>query len=194
MKQFSKIQLFSSSKGITLVEVLVVVFLVTLFSGVLIANFPKIKLQFALSGVVHKFAQDLKNTQELGGAGSQIKENNVIVAVKGHGIHINFFTLGNKKYITYADKNGDQQYNFEDDGYPIKQIDLSHEYPGIIIHEIVNANSQNLSINFRPPNFSTAISSLVEGQNSVEIIFATESDLENTKTVSINSLGLIEIK
>lgn len=185
--------------GITLVEILVVVFLVSLFSGILIANFPRFQLQFSLDGAVHKFAQDVKIAQQLGGSGAQfLSGDGTLLTVKGYGVYVEPSGLGNTKYLLYADKpesngNGSEQYNESD--YILKNIDLSIDYPRVIIKEIHNANSLRLSINFKPPNSAVSISDLSLDKDAVEIIFGIDGDDSiGEKIMLINKLGLIEIK
>lgn len=189
----SKFQIQNFSRGITLVEILVVIFLVSLFSGILITNFPRIQLQFSLDGAVHKFAQDLKNAQELGGSGAQLTlDNGTVVPVSGYGVYLSPAGLGEKQYIIYADKNANQTYDI---GEMVKKIDFTSDYPKVIIKEIYNANKLKLSINFKPPNTVVSISDLLPDADSVDIVFGIEGDSSiNDRTVSINKLGLIEIK
>lgn len=180
--------------GITLVEILVVVVLISIISGVLVANFPMIKLQLGLSRAVHFIAQDIKTAQGLSGSGHQIKlSNGDLVQPKGYGIYINTEIMGNKKYLLYADINGDHQYNQTID-YTVKEVDLSQLESGIIIKEIHNAPTNGMSINFAPPNFDTTISNLLPNYNRVEIVIAINSAQEYTRTIYVNKAGLIETK
>jgi type II secretory pathway pseudopilin PulG len=183
--------------GITLVEIIVVIFLVALFSTILIADFPKIKQQLALNRAAHGFAQDLKKTQDLGGSGFQLKnENGDIIQAKSFGIYVNAYVLGNKKYILYADLNGDEQYT--DSDYVVQEINFNSEAGsasnGVIIKEIHNANSLGLSINFTAPNFNVKITDLAYDKEGVKVVFALEKDLSKTRIVYINRAGLIEVK
>jgi type II secretory pathway pseudopilin PulG len=184
-------------KGITLIEIIVVVFIVSLFSAILIVDFPKIKEQLALNRAVYRLAQDLKKTQDLGGSGFQFKNaNGDVIQVKGYGIYINTYVLGNKKYIIYGDIDGDEQYT--DSDYILQEVNFNSEIgadrDGIIIKEIHNANALGLSINFKAPSFNVKISDLAEGKDGVEIIYAVEKDQSRTRMVYINKAGLIEVR
>lgn len=181
------------SKGITLIEIMVVVSLITVITGVFVSDFPKIKLELGLSRVLHTMVLDIKTAQALSGSGHQeILPNGSFTLPKGYGIYINANALGNKKYLLYADINGDARYT-QDIDYIVKTIDISQQEPGIIIKEVHNANTY-LSINFAPPNFDTNISDLLPGNDGVDIVLAIEGDTSIIRTIFVNKAGLIEAK
>lgn len=183
----------NSQKGITLIEIMVILSIISIITGITISDFPKMKTQLGLNRVVYMIFQDVKNAQGLSGSGfhGNILEDPNIVPL-GYGVFIDLDSLGNKKYLVYADINGDNQYNFEND-YIIKEVDFSFQEKGIIIKEIKNAPSR-LSINFSPPNFDTKISNLYLGHDNIEIIVAIDTSLQTTRSVYINKVGLIEVK
>ena len=180
----------SNSRGITLVEIIAVIFIIAIFSAILISDFPKIELQFALSRATYKLSQDIRRAQDmtLSGVKTDISGN----PAKGYGVYINLSdpSLGDKKYVLYAD-SGNQQY---DAGEEIETIDFSQAESGVIIDRIEGTtNDQQVDINFKPPNPTITITSLSSG-NRVQVIFALESDLSQERIVSVNTSGLIEIK
>lgn len=195
-----------SEKGITLIEILVVVFIIALFSSILVADFPKIKRQFALTRAVYKMSQDLRRTQDMGFSGQQI----VGLDVKGYGVYINLDSLGNKKYIIYADRDNDQKYTETTEvvcgeqalnkDCVIETIDFSQSEAGVFIKRIENTTTGRwVDINFMPPNPTITITELDEDSsgtkfNRVMITFELEDDLLKTRIVSVNTSGLIEIK
>lgn len=189
-----KVKIKGFKKGVTLIEILVVLFIISIFSSILIIDFPKLKNQLALNRAVYKLSGDLKKVQDLGGSGFLlVNSDGQAISVKGYGIYINTYSGGNKNYIMYADVNGDEQYNTEFD-YIMENINLDSVSEGTIIKGISNANSFGLSINFKAPNFSIKISDLAKDKDGVEIIFATESNQDKTRTVYVNKLGLIEVR
>ena len=199
----------NSSSGITLVEILVVVFIIGTFLMILVADFPKIQRQFALSRATYKFAQDLRRAQDMALSGVEIKKSGAaetIINAKGYGVYINLAD-SNKQYIIYADRDDSQTYSAQDkincDDYDpvenegadciIETVDLSKDAHGVIIKEINNTNNFNyISINFNPPNPTVSISGL-EGGNRAWIVFALESDpINSTRNVFVWKSGLIE--
>lgn len=189
-------------KGITIIEILIVVFIIALFSSILIADFPKIKRQFALTRAVHKMSQDLRRAQDMGFSGQQIEG----IDVKGYGVYINLDNdrLGNKKYIIYADMDDNQQYTEivevacgeqeeSNKDCVIEIVNLGETEAGVTIDRIENTiDFQTVDINFRPPNPITTITGLLLHINRVQIIFTTKDGKE--RIVLVNTSGLIEIK
>ncbi len=194
MEQAIKIKNSSKSSGITLIEILVVIFIIVLFSSILVNDFPKIRRQFALTRVAYKMAQDLRRAQDMGLSGQQLKDaGGNVISIKSYGIYINFSSLGNKKYIIYADIDNNQQYASDTDSI-IETIDFSQTDPGIVIKTITNPEDvQQIDINFKPPNPTIKITNLSSGVRA-QIIFALESNLSTMKTTSVNTSGLIETK
>jgi len=181
----------NSLKGITLIEVLVVVLIVSLLSGILVADFPKIRRQFALTRVAYKMSQDLRRTQDMGLSGQRVEG----LDVKGYGVYVNLddLNLGNKKYIIYADINDDQQYVQKTD-FIIEEISFGQTELGVIIDRIANTDNRWIDINFKPPNPTITITSLLPNTNQAQIIFGLESDPSNERIISVNTSGLIEVK
>lgn len=184
----------NSSKGFTLIEMLVVISIVIIFPAIVISNFAGIKLQFALSRTSHQFAQDLRRVQDTAVSSVPYKDSfGVQQSVDGYGMYVDLTGQGNKKYILYADKKpGNKQYDATD--YIVETVDFGVSEPGVIIKQIDGVFGDNVSINFTPPNPDTTITQLNEGGSTVDVIFSLESDLEITKTVSVNTSGLVEIK
>ena len=194
-----KFKIENSVKGITIVEILVVIFIIALFSSILLINFPKIIRKFALNRAVYKMSQDSRRAQDMALSGQRTEGGDV----KGYGVYINLNSLGNKKYIIYADMGDDQKYDASgvicgrqspNQDCVIETINLSQAESGVIISGITNPNNvQQIDINFKPPNPTVTITSLSSGSRA-QIIFALESDLLTYRTVSVNTAGLIEIK
>ena len=180
--------------GYTIIELLVVIAIIAIFMMIVISNFPKSKTQFSLSRATYKFEQDLRRSQDM--AFSQVEyrdSNSNLQAVNGYGVYADIGSLGNKKYIIYADRApGNEQYDALD--YLVDTIDFSLTEPGIVIKNINNVSLNKLSVNFNSSDFQTTIVELNPSQSIVDVVFALENDLTNTKIVSVNTSGLIEVK
>ena len=186
------------NKGITLVEILVVVFIIAVLLAILVSDFPKIQRQFALSRATYKFAQDLRKVQDMALSGEKIrKPDGIEITVQGYGIYID--KTDNKKYIIYADLDGNKKYTGIEEIYTT--VDLNSDAPGVIIKDFILIDSNNVSINFSPPNPEIKISNLgtinLEEANRAGITFGLEADSSNstnTRTVYIWKSGLIEAR
>jgi Tfp pilus assembly protein FimT len=209
-----------SESGITLTEIIVVIFIIALFTIILISDFPKMLRQMALSRATYDFAQDLRKAQDLGLSGIQLKDKNgyLITGVRGYGVAINISETPTK-YVIYADiasaadLAGMRTSNYKYDGDTISQhcdqvvqqlpnlpatndcivdlIDLSKKDPSLTIKSINNIGGSNMtSINFTPPGPTTTIDGLVG--NEVGVTFKN-TDLSE-RVVRINTSGLISIQ
>lgn len=185
--------MFKNSRGATLIEIIVVVFLVTLFSIFLIVDFPRIERQFALSRAGHRMAQDLRRAEDLGFSGVTSIES--MPPAKGFGIYIN---LNNpQSYILYGDTA--EPYNvYTSQDFIIESIDLSSKTEGIYVKGLENASGSEenkwTSINFSPPNPTVSIENLNAGWKYVGIVLGIQADPSLSKEINVNLSGLIEIK
>ena len=191
-----KFQISNSRKnrGFTIIEMLVVISIVVIFPTIVIANFPQIRLQFALSQATHRFAQDVRKTQDMVLSSKRYYDAfGIEQAVSGYGVYVDMDDLGNKKYIIYADvQPGNNEYDALD--YVVESADFTLDQRGVIIKEINKVFGNNVSINFDPPNPDTTITQLNPGETEVEVVFALESDEQSTRSVVINQSGLVEVK
>ena len=192
------------SKGITLVEIIIAIFIIGTLSLILISDFPKIQRQYALSSVTYKLAQDLRKTQDLGLSGVPIKdENGNLVSAKGYGIYINL-SQSATQYLIYADSciPADRQYtppsiSCPDGDYIIKPIiDVSKQNQNLSISGITDSfggSYNSVSINFNPPNPTTTITTDTPLSGSeITIILELKSD-NSFRKVRINTSGLINV-
>ncbi len=184
----------NKERGFTIIEMLVVIAIVAILPTVVIANFPRIRQQFALSRAAYAFAQDVRSTEGRSLSSNLYKDaEGNYQSVAGYGVYLDMSQYGNKKYIIYADASpGNQQY--DDLDYIVSTIDLGVNEPGIMVKELDNVVGNNASINFNPPDPTTTITQLDQGETGIDVVFAVESDPLQTKTVSVNSSGLVEVK
>jgi hypothetical protein len=200
------------SKGITLIEIIIVIFLIVLFSTILISDFPKIQMQFALSRATHKLAQDLRRVQDLGLSGVQIKDSlGNPITVKGYGVYVNPVQDG-QKYVIYADvtdSNGVVDHKFigqynnnfcSDKTNPtadcvIEIIDISQENPNLYIkNQIISVSTYYTSINFSPPNPIINIDNINMDASEIGIVFGLTGDISAVRTVWVTTSGLINVQ
>ncbi len=98
-----KLKILNSEKGITLVEIMVIIVIMAFFTIILVTDFPRMLRQLALSRAVYNLGQDLRKTQDLGLSGIKLlDENEDTISVKGYGIYFNK-NEEPTKYLIYAD-------------------------------------------------------------------------------------------
>jgi len=204
----SRLRIQDLSTGITLVEIIVVIFIISMFSIILIAGFPKIQKQFAFSRVTYKLAQDLRRVQDLGLSGVQINNGEIparpITTIKGYGIYVNLNQPA--QYIIYADINNNYKYDPTSSiecskelitdpqtDCVIETVNVSKESSELRIKNIENIDGSYTSINFRPPSPTIDIDNIAVAQNPVGIVLKLASSA-TTRTVWVNTAGLINIQ
>ncbi len=185
----NKFQISNSQQGYTLVELLVVVAIIVALTAVVLSNFPQAKLQFSLGRVAYKFQQDGRRAEELALSSTQFTDSAGPHSIAGYGIYVD--QANPKQYIIYADSvPGNHHYDPGAD-YIVETVDFGTTEPGIVMQQFNNVVGTTLSVNFAPPN---PVTTITPTSSSVDVVFAQESDTSKTKTVSINSVGLIEVK
>ena len=197
-----KFQIKNSEKGITLVEIVVVIFIITMFSVILISDFPQIQRQYALSRAAYKLAQNLRRVQDLGLSGVKIKNDaGESLQAAGYGLYIDLRNPPAKQYLIYADTcRADSRYGMDSScnnggqDYIIETINVVDDGPSVFIKAINNVNALFTSINFSPPNPYINIENLSSQKTNIEIVLALSYDPSITRSVSMNTAGLIEVK
>lgn len=212
---------FRRERGITLIEIIVTICIIALFSLILIANFPKIQKQYSLSRATYKLAQDFRRMQDLGLSGIAIKDaKGKTIAATGYGIYVNIsepFT----SYIVYADVKPDlddpkvpgngiydgdllsapcsetNAKKLEDDCI-IEVVDVSEENESLFIKFVTDGRSEynGVSVTFIPPNPITKITTIpnISGLSEIGISLGLNGDSLAQKSVWVNSSGLINIR
>jgi prepilin-type N-terminal cleavage/methylation domain-containing protein len=191
----TKSRLFSESgAGFTIIEMVVVVSIITVLLAITLSDFQQTKLQLSLSRVAYKFEQDTRRAQAFALSSTPyIDPGGVSHPVAGYGIYVDSSSGNNKKYIIYADAlPGNQHYDPGSD-YPVETNDFSSTEPGIIVKQMNNITGSTASINFTAPIPVTTITPTATN-NIVEVVFAFASNLAKTRTVSINTAGLVLVK
>jgi len=207
-------------KGITLIEIVVVIVIITIFTTILIVNFPNMQRQFALSRVAYKLAQDLRRAQDFGLSGVLTTDgagNDITVA--GYGVYVNpNQSATTTQYIIYADvpdgdPTHDQTYNgcqnyqsclCGSETAPasdcvVEIIDISKDNPSLYIKRVDNIENTSIgtSINFSPPNPTTTVSNIClscADYTRVGIVLGLTSGSSSTRTVWVSTTGLVSVQ
>jgi len=225
MYLFSKYKIKNSQKGITLIEVVVVVFLISLSSSILISDFPKIQKQYMLSRTAYKLAQDLRKAEDLALSGyspSGVSWSTIVTSgtygsndlgygsndiwtkiedvwshnrgtYGGYGVYFDLYS-SKKEYKIYIDSVQPFDSKYTSGDTIIETISISDFSSGVYIKEIDRGSLSRASINFSPPNPLVTITRDQWKQSNIEITLALDSDASITKTIVVNTSGLIEIK
>jgi Tfp pilus assembly protein FimT len=194
-------------KGVSIIEIVVSIFIIVIFTMILIADFPKIQRQFALSKASYKFAEDIGKARSLGFSGAfTTNSGNIITSVNSYGIYLDI-SADNKKYIIYANRNIDLKYdkysqscddpllNQNTKDCIIDSVDLNKISSSLSFLNINGNNSTNININFAPPNPDVEIyvgGTAIE-PGSVNIVLGLNADNNPSRTIIVNTSGLISL-
>lgn len=191
-------------KGFTIVELLVVIFIISVLSSLSFASYRTGEKQFAIERSAQKLLQDIRRVQQMA-MNSMIcglscgEEWKTKVPPGGYGIYL---VKDEKKYIIYADTSpfnppallGNQKYDEGQD----KIIEEIYLEKGIKVDSIIDfSQSQSLSsisINFLPPDPQVTISSQFSTTTAVTINLSFGPDIPFKKSIQVNIFGLLEIK
>ena len=172
--------------GFTLVEIIVVIFIISIFTSITLLNYRRMEAQYALERAAHKLAQDLRRAQEMAMSTREITSGAELIVPTGYGIHFNRDAWPNY-YCLFAslDHNRQRGEGRYQDLEP--QIFLER---GVRIANLQPATS--FSILFTPPNPTTWINGRSAGSQAI-ITISLEVDPTKTKNIRVNNAGLIEI-
>ncbi len=167
--------------------------IIAILAMVTFANYKASSQQFALQRAVAKMAQDIRRVQAMAGQEESTCGSNFDY---GYGIHINIKEndqdYDNKKYILFADCNGNTSYE-PTGGNPDKIIIGGEIYlENKIIIDGVPTSSRKISIVFEPPDPTTFFDpGEVKDDPSVFINFGIDGGTQ-TKTLTVYKSGLID--
>ncbi len=179
MKQFSK------ELSFTLVEILVSIFIIVLMAGIVFANYRQGGQQFALQRSANKLAQDIRRVQQMAMGASEYQGS----VPPRYGVEL---TTTNPDYsILFADKNDNGTY--QPSPGPDVEVERIPLEEGVRIVELFTISPQTgLWIAFKSPDPITEIRDPGGPRSLGGIRLISAND--QTKTLSVNAAGLIEIQ
>lgn len=195
----------------SLVEIIIVISVVAALSSIMISDFPKIQRNFALTRAAYKLAQDLKIVQDFGMSGIRVKDSQGNeITLKGYGVYVNLNGSQATAYSLYADvidSDGNNDQKYVGDGATlcsdladprvdciVDKVDITLNNQNLRIKGILNVSAAYTSINFSPPAPAVKIDNLNFGQYEAGIILGLANDDSQTKTVIVNTAGLIKVE
>ncbi len=167
----------SQQAGFTLMELLVVMFIISLLSGLVLANHHSGQKKYALFQAAQQLVSDLRKAQNMAISGIEMAGRS------GYGIYAEKDDIF---YVIYADKNGDSSYQGEPPDELIETINL----PSQIKIKTTLPLTNQVDIFFKPPEPMTYINANPGAGISGVITLELES-ASLTKTVTVTTAGLI---
>lgn len=171
-------------KGMTLVEMLIVIAIVAVMTTIVFGNYGKGKESLALERAGQKLFQDLRRTQELIMSGAPAD------GINACGIYFNKTSGNETKYLLYNNVNANYYYEGGTD-FVRETINIESSIKICDIKD--NAASVDaVSVSFMPPEPVTGIDGNYSGHEA-SIVLCIIGDTAKTRTIKINNLGRIEI-
>ena len=176
-----------SEKGFTLVEFLVAVTIITIFSVIILANYEPGEQNLALQRTVHQVAQDVRRTQEMSMSARKSSACSDDVPTGGYGIYFYDPAINQTSYVLFADCDGNENYGAGEEVGDLIEIE---EGVGVYTLTSGGAGVSTLTIIFKPPDPMVISNSIVAATSSVTFQGAND----RFGVVSVNEVGLIETK
>ena len=178
-------------KGFTLLELLVVISIITIITGIVFINYRPAQQQLALNRAASKLAQDIRRAQEMAMSTRAFTSCSGGVQPSGYGLISD--TNQPTAYYMFADCNNNQKWDFGVDSSAGKinlEKDITVEAPSGA------PTFQFLSIIFTSPDPAVSIchhasSGSCTAQTSGWVRLRNTDG--KTRTVTVNQVGQIEI-
>ena len=186
-------------KGLMLSEVMIVIAISLILTLVVIVNHKEGQKKVILQRAAHKLAQDIRAAQEMAISGRECPGCEGKIPT-GYGIELRT-ALGNRMiYKLYADTGEPYEFYSEEDDIIIEVIQLEKD---VVVKDIIISfigipsatNPSRVCLNFKPPDPIITIKSLSNqiSRDIAHITLGFSSGSSDTKNVTINTVGLVEI-
>ncbi|MDD4531197.1 MAG: type II secretion system protein [Candidatus Pacebacteria bacterium] len=170
-------------KAFTLIELIVMMAIVAIFTTIIFVDYGKNNKLFALERSARKMSQDVRKVQEMAMSGFVGG-----VGTNGYGIYFN--TTSNTSYRVYANMDSDMSYS---QGTDTDKENISMESGVKICNLLVDSSSVNpVSVSFAPPDPINYINNVDSGHEA-SIVLCIVGDESQTRTVKVNNVGRIEL-
>ena len=182
-----------SNKGFTLLEIVIVIMVILVLTSMVLANQREGEKNFALLRSAQRLAQEVRNVEDMAMAGQNSPELfGEIFPAGGYGL---YFEKDADSYILFADCDGDGAYDETGSAESCATATSSNPFPEIMetfsLESLVTISnitpSSPVSIVFFPPDPSITIEPLAD-----EAVITLSFD-DNTRDITINNIGLIDI-
>jgi len=174
--------LIKNSQGMTLIEVLMVIAIIFILLGTSFVGYREKGEELGLQRAAFKVVADIERVRGMAMSAHEEKTSGE-VPLGGWGIY--FDSDNPYQYILFADLDADK----------FRKTDATEDVETIYLEEniiIKNLSPSNpLDIVFSPPSPDVYLQGELLSIDEVNIIIAITDDSSKTKTISINSVGLI---
>jgi prepilin-type N-terminal cleavage/methylation domain-containing protein len=180
--------------GFTIIELIVSVAIISLVTGIFLANYSSANRRTDLTMTAQKLVSDIRLAQSYAlGLARYGSSGATHVPIGGWGIYFNLINLGTDRYMIFADDNADTYYSSGEaaETYGGQTVYLPKN---IIIQsmQVASTGTDKVNVTFLPPDPVTNINNGVATGTSAVIVLK-DVKTNSLKTIRINFLGLIEV-
>ena len=174
------------SEGFTLVELLLVIFLILIISAAVFAQKGNMENGLILQKQARQLLQDLKETEEsaLGAEGFFCPTNSTTT----YSVGLNFKKTNDSSYFIFADC--DNSHKYDSDDKIIKQVELNKK----IKLSFVDHPAANLNIVFSPPVPKVYIDGNEWSSSEAKVKLSLRNNPSKSITIAVNSAGRIKLE
>lgn len=180
--------------GFTIIELIVSITIISLVTGIFLANYSSANRRTDLTMTAQKLVSDIRLAQSYAlGLARYGSSGATHVPIGGWGIHFNLTNLGRDRYVIFADDNADTYYSSGEaaETYGGQTVYLPKNI-SIESMQMASTTVDKINVTFLPPDPITNINNGTATSTNAVIVL---KDLKNNtiKTVRINFLGLVEV-
>lgn len=174
-----------ANMGFTIIELIVVMFIITLLSTLVLANYRQGQWTYSLSRATQQMASDLRKAQNMAMSGVDIEGQYC-----GYGIeiYVNPRPYSYRFYADVVDDCSDSNHKYDGSDFVIETVNLPN---GITIR---SSSPSPLDIFFEPPEPTTYINQ----SDALGLFGIITLEVENfdlpAKTITVNTSGLVQIE
>lgn len=193
-KYFSASQLFSFSaeRGYTIIEMLAVVFMITILMGTTLYNYSRHRDDEVILFETQKLAQYLRRAQNLA-LSPQLGEETVSF---GFGVYINIASGPTRTIILFKDLDNDYIYDAPGEKIGELILDQRVQIQSSGLQAPVGTSQSVFSVVYTPPDPTFTIYNASANTNAAvgRITVTLASDVSKTRVINFNSVGLVEVQ
>ncbi len=173
--------------GFTLIEVLVVIFIVGILSTILIVNWRNNEKTYLVQRTAQEIAQNVHRIQDMALSGKIYSPE-----IKPYPYGVNFSTGTKNSYVIFADKNGNGTYQTPPSDLFVETVSLD---PDVEIYSLTPSSGGVLNITFSIPDGFTVISpSATSAIVKIRKVGTTCTQTKNCRTITITNAGGVTIE
>ena len=173
--------------GFTLIELMIVVAIMGLISGIGFVSLQSGRESLALDRAVHHVAQDMRKAMEY--ALRTRSYTCSIGSFSGYGVYISTVTA--TSYILFAECQGNEKYNPNDEDIEVVPLEKGVRFDSILVDGTSRAG---VAISFFPPDPTVTIRGDTGPAGSGGVItLEAEDDPAKQRTITINEKGVVTL-